>query len=492
VGGRCGANGRGSGEEELNSGLVKGGLIVGAFLAAIGLAYFAYTRPGYFTSQTYIAGLIFLEGMAAAVWFYRRAFFPVVIVTFLLAGVELPVGAGWNMARWIVLAIGAMVGATIMLRERRYHFGMFHVLAFFAVLAALMSSAVSRFGGVSSLKVLSLLLLFVYAATGARLAVANRESRFFSGLLLGCEIFVAAVGAFYFMGREVMGNPNSLGAVMGVVAAPVLLWGTLLDEDSFTHRRRLLFFAIAMYMTFSSHARAGILAALVSCAVLCIALRKYRLLIQGIGILAIVVATSAIVQPEAFSAMISSFTSTIVYKGKDPSEGMLGSRKSPWQDTIDTIHVHPWFGTGFGTADTGQDPTDNLSNFSSSSTTSTEHGSSYLEIVSWVGLIGIWPFVFLILSLLRRIFSAVAWMHKTATPYHPVVPLSLIILAGLVHAGFEDWLFAPGYYLCAFFWSMAFVLVDQVMLLPVPQLYGVMPARAIQVEPVVGTVAPSR
>jgi hypothetical protein len=25
---------------------------------------------------------------------------------------------------------------------------------------------------------------------------------------------------------------------------------------------------------------------------------------------------------------------------------------------------------------------------------------------------------------------------------------------------FEDWLFAPGYYLCVFFWSLAFVLVD--------------------------------
>ena len=28
-----------------------------------------------------------------------------------------------------------------------------------------------------------------------------------------------------------MGNPNSLGAVMGVVGAPILLWGILVSEE---------------------------------------------------------------------------------------------------------------------------------------------------------------------------------------------------------------------------------------------------------------------
>ncbi len=35
-----------------------------------------------------------------------------------------------------------------------------------------------------------------------------------------------------------------------------------------------------------------------------------------------------------------------------------------------------------------------------------------------------------------------------------------MMAAGLVHAAFEDWLFATGYYLCVFFWALAFVLVD--------------------------------
>lgn len=37
----------------------------------------------------------------------------------------------------------------------------------------------------------------------------------------------------------------------------------------------------------------------------------------------------------------------------------------------------------------------------------------------------------------------------------------MVVLAGLIHAGLEDWLFAPGYYISVFFWCMAFVFVDE-------------------------------
>src|SRR5579872_1741280 len=192
-----------------------------AFLAGItALAFLAYSRPGYFTSKTDLGGLLALECMVAAIWLYRRAFFALVVVTFLLAGMDLPVGSAWTAGRWFVLGLGALVGLAIILKERRYSFGMFHVLAFFSVLAALVSAAVSRYTAVALLKVLSLFLLYMYAATGARLAVINRENRFFEGLLIGCEIFVALIAVFYLLGIEAMGNPNSLGAVMGVVGAP--------------------------------------------------------------------------------------------------------------------------------------------------------------------------------------------------------------------------------------------------------------------------------
>ena len=223
----------------MDKGAFKVLLAAGAICGVVCLAYLAYSRPGYFTSQTYLGGLLALEFLAVAVWFYRRAFFPLVIVTFLLAGMHVPLSSVWTMARWGVLAAGGMIGSVIVFKERRFSFGTFHIIALFSILAALMSSAVSRFTTVSSLKVLSLLLLFAYASSGVRLAVENRESRFFTGLVVGCEILVGVIAISHFLGMSVMGNPNSLGAVMGVVGAPLLLWASLVPQETFTRRRRL-------------------------------------------------------------------------------------------------------------------------------------------------------------------------------------------------------------------------------------------------------------
>ncbi|HTZ83953.1 MAG TPA: O-antigen ligase family protein [Candidatus Acidoferrales bacterium] len=476
----------------MNSNLGKALSIAAFFFGAVILAYLAYSRPGYFTSKTDLAGLLLLECLAAAIWLYRRVFFIIVVVTFLLAGMDLPVGSVWTAARWLVLGVGALVGLTIILKERRYSFGMFHVLAFFAILAALVSAAVSRYVTISLLKVLSLFLLYVYAATGVRLAVFNRENRFFEGLLIGCEIFVAFIGGLYLLGIEAMGNPNSLGAVMGVVGAPILLWGSFIHQERFTARRRMILFLVATYLTFSSHARAGMLALLLSCALLCLALRRYVVLASGITVLAILIASAAIFQPDAFSNTVSSFTSSVVYKQKDPAEGLLGSRTSPWQDSIDAIREHLWFGTGFGTSDTVEEATENIGRFASSSATATEHGSSYLALLAWVGVAGALPFVLLLAAIVANIVKVVMWMFRTGDPLHPAVPLAIVMCAGLIHATFEDWLFAPGYYLCLFYWAMAFVFVDQTKLLRMPTSIPFWWKRPLPAQGSLGVVSSTR
>jgi hypothetical protein len=452
----------------------------------------AVARPEYFTSQRYLAGFLAAECLIAAVWFYKRAFFPVFIATFLLAGLNLPIGSVGTIGRWLVLGLGALAGTVIMLKEHRHYFGAFHALALFSVLAAMVSAAVSRYTVQSSMKVLSLFLLFLYAATGARLAVSGRENRFFLGLLTGCEIFVAVIAACYLSGKEILGNPNSLGAAMGVVAAPILLWGTLLKQEAFAHRRRVFFFAVAMYFTFASQARAAMLAVVVSCGLLCVVLRKYRLLAQGVGIIAIVAAFTAIVKPDAFSNTISSATSAVVYKGKDPGEGIMASRESPWQATVDAIRGHFWFGTGFGTSDNGEVDNRQLGKFASTSAISTEHGSGYLAIISWVGALGVLPFLLLVGTVVWKVVQTVIWMFRTGDPSHAAVPLAMVVLAGLIHTGFEDWLFAPGYYLCVFFWSMAFMLVDQVPSLALPGWRHMFPMRNRMMQSDLRAVAPHR
>jgi O-antigen ligase len=436
----------------------KSVIIAASVLGLMALAYLAYSRPGYFTSQTYLGGILLIECLAAAVWMYRRVFFPLIMVAFLLAGVDLPVGAFWAILRWVFLAVGALAGTFLMFRERSHHFGLFHIVATFAILSALASAAVSQFPQVALLKALSLLLLFVYGGTGARLAVSGREQQFFTGLLLGCEVFVGVLAGFHLIGIEMMGNPNSLGAVTGIVGAPVLLWGTFLEETRFVQRRRFALYAVCMYLAFHSHARAGMAAALVSSGLLCVALRKYGAVMKGASFILVLVSVGAILQPETMSNTYSSLKTSVIYKGG--SEGsILASRESPWQRAIESIHTHFWFGTGLGTVETGKDPRQ-VGLFASNSNVSAENGSSYLSILSGVGILGVVPFSFLLLLLLGKVLRTFYWLVKTGNPCHPAVPLALIMVAGLLHAGFEDWLFAPGNYLCMWFWSLAFIFAD--------------------------------
>ena len=456
----------------------KPAIITALISVPLVFTYLAYTWPGYFTNETYLGGLLFLEVLIAATWMYRKLYFPLVMITFLLAGVDLPVGSVWTAARWVTLGVGAMIGTFIMLKERRYRFGFFHLLAFFVILSASVSAAGSRYSSMSFYKVFSLLSLFLYAGTGARLAVIGQENRFFSWLLTACEVFVGAMAGLYLVGIQAMGNPNSLGAVMGVIMAPILLWGALASQEQFERRRRAVMFIICAGLIFYSHARASMVATFLSCSILCLAFRRHKLVVQGIAVVIIVTTASAILRPKAYSDTLSTLTNSVIFKRKNETTGILDSRLSPWQRATDSIQSHVWFGTGFGTSDNGFDATDHLGKFSSTAASSTEFGSSYLAITTWVGVLGVVPFFLLLLILLKKVVQTMRWVFRTGTAAHPAIPLAMVMLAGMIHAGFEDWLFASGYYVTVFFWSMAFVFVDEA---PAPAPVA---RRAIQPAPV--------
>ena len=430
------------------------GVLVGGFgLGVLVLAYLAYSRPGYFTSETYLGGLIGLELLIAAVWMYRRVFFLVVIFSFLFAGVNLPGGGGvWTTGRWIVLVAGALIGLLIVVRDRTVSFGTLHILAFFTVLAMLVSTSVSQHPTYTLLKVSSMMLIFLYASTGARISVAGREDRFFRGLLIGCEVFVGANAFLYAVGIRAMGNPNSLGAVMSI-CAPILLWGALLGGTSAVQGRRFLLYAVCLYMVYISRARAGIMAALFASAFLCFALRRYKLLVEGTIALLILGSIVSLYEPEAISSTFSS----VIYKSH-PGEAILMSRVSPWQNALDSIQANPWFGIGLGT--TSNEKVGELGMFTSSSVATAENGSSYLALLAGVGIVGAIPAVLVLLLIVGKIGRTVHWMWTTRSPLHPAIPIAMLLVAGFVHAAFEDWMFAAGNYMCVFFWSLAFILAD--------------------------------
>jgi O-antigen ligase len=433
---------------------------------ALAAAYVALYTPTYLSSAYFLGGLIFLQVLLAGVWKYEQRFFPLLVIVFLWAGMSVPFTGLWTAGRWVVLAVGAMVGFALSMRSAQPRFSSFHMVAMFSVLAALVSAAVSSFAGLSFLKALSLMLLFLYASTGARLALSGREERFFPRLLWFVEIMVyLSAVAYLIVRRAIYGNPNSMGAIMGVVAVPLLFWGVLTAEGKTRYRRMLFAFLLSVGLLFFSLARAGILAAVVTCCLTCLVLRRYRLLIQGIiaflcvDTLSLVLLPSEQIQDMPTRREETSLADTLLYKGHE-NEGVLGSRLTPWDETVTVIQAHPWFGSGFGTSlNSGQEDI-GLGEFSTVTAATHEHGNSYLAAIEGVGLLGVVPFFALVLMLALKVGGVFAWLRRTANLRHYGVPVAMVLAAGLVHAGFEDWLFAVGYYLTVFFWVLAFAFLD--------------------------------
>jgi O-antigen ligase len=421
--------------------------------------YAVVFRPAYFSNSDELATLLFLQVLLAAIWNYRSRFFPLLLAVFLWAGMALPLNVAWTSGRWIVLAVGAFVGLIVYATDPRYSFATFHLVALFCVVAAVVSAAASAYPKLALLKATSLLLLFLYGSTGARLAAMGRESIFFSKLLLGCELLVYLTAISYLIFRsEIFGNPNSLGAVMGVAVVPVLLWGILVSERPTTRWRLTIAFALALLLLFSSYARAGIAAAVVSCILLCAALRRYGLLLKGAGVALALAAFVAAVVP-LHQQPSDSLTSAFVYKGRR-EDGILASRRPIWDETVSAIQEHAWLGSGFGTSPTSMEVVQRPESFESLREATREHGNSYLAITEWVGLAGDVPFFALVILTAVNAGRALVQTRRTRNVLSPALPLAGVLAAGLVHAAFEDWLFAPGYYLCVFFWTLAFIMVD--------------------------------
>ena len=430
-----------------------------SLLVCIATLTAAILKPEYLGDYYYLEVVIFTEIMVLALWDYPARVFPLVVGIFLWAGTALPLSDMWTARRWFVLAIAALGGLAIYVRDRRQQFSIFHMVAFFAVVAAAVSGVVSAFPKIAVLKALSLFLLFVYAATGARLAALGREGRFFVGLLLGFEIltYLAAV-SYFLLRKEIFGNPNSLGAIFGVAVLPVLLWGVFVSEVKSLLRRRMFALGVALLMLLSSYSRAGIAAAGISCVLLCVCLRRYRFLIRGALtalLAALVIATVLPVQSDHPTSGLAQF----IYKGAERND-VLASRRSVWDMTVASIRRRPVFGSGFGTVATSYDAPTQIEGFISTAGTYREHGNSYLAIVEWVGLLGVVPFFAITLMNVRNAAKVLLWVRRTGDPFSPAVPLAAVVIAGVIHAAFEDWMFAVGYYLCVFFWSCAFILVD--------------------------------
>ena len=278
---------------------------------------------------------------------------------------------------------------------------------------------------------------------------------------------------------------------MSIGLFPVLLWGWLTTEGLATKARRLAALILCSYLVFFSAARAGIISIALVALIFCVCLHQYKLLVKVAALALVLIAVTGMIAPGNLNREAADLTDEVLYKGHK-AEGVMGSRLSPWQKSIDTIQDHPWFGTGYGTSPTGEDPGMYFGTINSSAETSREHGSSYLTIAEWVGLLGVLPFVALLIVTGSNVWRVCAWMHRTADPRHYSIPLAMVVLSGLLHATFEDWLFAVGNYACVYFWVFSFLLADLIPAAVVAPVAGVAP-RSWRPTPVgFGAVAPNR
>jgi hypothetical protein len=424
------------------------------------LLWLAATRPAMVGNVTFLGGLLILEAVFASVWFYDKWFFLIVMLAFLWAGSNLPMASAGSAARWAFLTVGALVGvAKWGARREQQRFSAIHLVALLCIVAAVATAMVSTKAQLSLLKSASLFLVFLYASCGSRITIANREEIFFRGLVTACEVISFVAGFCYVvLGFQVFGNPNSLGAVMGVAIVPVLSWGLLISNDRTERQRRVLALCVAIYLLLTSVSRAGLLASAITLGVVCLALGRSKLLVQGSLVIAFLIAVLGVLQPAKVDSLVDSFTEQVIYKGK-MEQGILGSRRTPWQDTVAVMKESPWFGSGFGT-DRVYSSIVSDSVLRTTEGSGREHGSSYMALLQYVGLLGIIPFAILLLLVVANVVRACLWMRRTHNPQNYAVPLAMICLAGLIHAVFEDWMFAAGYYLTLFFWTAAFVMPD--------------------------------
>ena len=440
-------------------------LIISAMMVGLaGLCFLAERRPGYASNSTYLGAILIVEVVLACMWRFETVFFPVTMGCFLVAGTGLPLSEQSLTLRWVFLAVGAVTGFNAWVRiGRERHFGPFHLIALFCVCAAAASASASSTPGTGVLKVVSLFLLFLYASTGARVALAGREESFVGGLVIGCEVLIFLVSGSYLAGFNMFGNPNNLGAFVSVIAMPILLWGALTARNRAQRRHRYIALGLCGVLLYVSVCRAAIVADVILVFVVTIALRRPKLLVRAVFAGALLLEVMAIASPSHVSELMGSLSGKFVYKVQQaPARtGILGSRLSPWDDTVSAVRRHPWFGTGFGTSDLGDVPVSlQQSSIYTLVGSNREHGSSYLALAEYLGILGIVPFAALLLLLVRASVRVCRWMRNTASASHCAVPFALVTIAGLIHAGFEDWLVAPGSYLCVFFWVCAFLLID--------------------------------
>jgi O-antigen ligase len=420
------------------------------------LFYLAIARPYMFgvRNMTLALALVMLGFLAAG---FETYFLPCLLAIFLTAGSNLPFFATMQTLRWGVLGVAAVLSIAYYARYGRIlHFSPLHLLAALSAAAAFTSALVSYNPNLTLMKSASLAALVLYGSLGTRVIWYRSPERLAVTLARFADVMVYTTAGFHFLfSLELWGNPNSLGLIVGVICWPVCLWRFLLGAQ---HKERILrgfTLAICVLLVLSSGARAAMLGAAVSSALLLLCARRPRLLAIGTALLCVFFAGVYLLAPER----LHEASNKLVYKSAERYQGVLISRLDPWKQSVDSIRAHPWLGTGYGVSeDSAEKRGDYLANSSTR-----EHGSSYLKMLEGTGIAGSVPMILLFLGLLYCSGQVLFRLYLTRDLGQLGIPVACIVVGSLTHAAFEDWLVAVGYHMTVLFWLLALCLPDLVL-----------------------------
>jgi len=393
--------------------------------------------------------------LVATLLWYEKLSLPVMLATFFWAGMGIPFRNIAEIVRWIVLGVAAAAGLLVWVMARKpFRFGYLHLLAALCTTIFLLSYATSPNPTMTILKASSVGFLFLYGSFGGLLYIGSRERSFFVVAKLACETAVYAIAIFYIiLADPVFGNPNSLGAIMAVVIWPFLFWDFLTIPKGPVWYRKLFAVILCAWILYNSLARAAFLAAAAATLFLLLAMRRKRM-IFAFGVIALLGAlVISTFRPADWNTLIAG----VVYKRMTDTE-VLESRRPRWQEASEEIQKAPWFGNGFGAA---KDISETWAGGVATQGLNRERGSSYLTLVASVGFLGAVPAVLLLLLLLTKIWRTCKRVRLSGCALDPSIPTAALLLAGLCHVLFEDWLLATGYYLSVVFWILAFFLIDR-------------------------------
>jgi O-antigen ligase len=420
--------------------------------AIVFLLYLSFRRPYLFDTFNLmvLTGLVVAGFIAAQ---YETHFWTLFAAAFLWAGSDIPLAGAMYVFRWMILAIAALLALSYYgLRPNRIHFNYLDLLALFTVMAAFVSGLVSVNPLLTSMKALSLAALFVYGSIGVRILWGRQPELFLKRLCVSVEVLTYFTAACYAASFEVWGNRNSLGVITGIICWPILVWWFLIAKTRGEYLRSRLALAICALLLVMSGSRASMAAAFLSSALLLISARRYRTLLAGCSVALFALTLAYLSSPERFQ----SASESLLYKTGERGH-LLQSRQAPWEKSLASFRDHPWLGFGFGVAETSADW---RGGFHTPGFQTRERGSSYLTMLEGTGVIGTVPLLLLVLGLALNSARVFWWLRHTGSINHPAVPAACLIVAGLFHAAFEDWLLAVGYYMCVIFWPMALSLRD--------------------------------